>query len=135
MAGSITFESPNSYFGRSRSVIAKCITDASGAVSGINFASQGGQLYSYAVLPTTGVTDLFDLTLKQTYRIKDGTDLSWADILGGQGANLSNSTNGDVIVLSEPAPIIPGSLLEPIIANGGNAQTIYLVFNFWEEVA
>lgn len=133
MAGSVTI-SKNEYFARQRSVICKCTSDASGDVSGTGFQVQGGNLYGITFFPVSGCSDLWDLTATMDKKLDDGTTLQLADVLDGQGANLSNSTNGDHVVLSEPFPLIPNSIITPIIANLGNAQTVYIAFDIWEEV-
>lgn len=132
MAGSLTVQ--ERYFGRQRAMICTCVSDASGNVNAKPFEVQGGNLYAIYVLPVSGVSDLWDLTLTCGIKFDDGTVITFADILSGEGANLSNSTDGDRIVLSEPWAIPPKSILTPVIANLGNAQTVYVIFDIWEEI-
>lgn len=132
MAGSIVVE--ERYFERQRSVICKCTSDSIGNVSGTGFEVQGGNLYGLHYVPVTGVSDAFDLTATMKIPLNNGQSISLADCLGGQGANLSNSTDGDYIVLSEPHPLPPKSILTPTIANLGDTKVVYLIFNIWEEV-
>lgn len=132
MAGSISYNQVS--FGRKRSVIARCTSDASGDVNSLPVYVQGGDLYAFGYVPVSGASDLWDLTLKATYTDRDGNQMEWADILSGDGANLSNSTNGGWVQLSTQFQLIPTMKLQPIVSNLGNVQSVNLVFHFWEEV-
>ena len=132
MAGSMAIN--QEYFGRKRSVVCKCTVDASGGMSGIPFEVQGGELYAFAFVPGAGVTAAWDLVLKAKYRKPDGTTIEWADILGGDGANLSESTNGGNKALSTGFGLLNHMVLEPVISNAGNATVIHIVFYMWEEI-
>ncbi len=129
-----TMEITQEFFGRKRAVVCKCTVDASGDMSGMPFTVQGGELYQFAWVPGAGVTTLFDLTLKAKYRKPDGTIIEWADVLGGQGANLSESTNGGNTALSPGFGLLPGMTLEPILSNAGNATHVHIIFYVWEEI-
>ena len=132
MAGTTVLK--NDHQNRVRTITLKCVSDASGDVSDTPIAYSGGTLYAFDYLPVTGVTDLWDIVVAAKIALPDGTSLTFADILGGSGANLSNSTNGGWVNLSNPKVIPPGSVITPAISNAGNAQTIYLLLHFWEEV-
>jgi hypothetical protein len=136
MAGTVTIN--QEYLGRQRNVVAKCVSDSSGDVSGTPFAVQGGNLYAFKFLPVSGVSDNWDMTVTAKYTYPDGTSIQWADILNGEGADLSNSTKGGWVYLSKPFPLMTsrsgeGMLLTPVISNLGNAQTVHVVFDIWEE--
>lgn len=133
MAGSIT-NKRQEWFGRNRSIVMKCISDAAGAVSGIGDQIQGGSLYAISYLPESGCTDNWDITITAKYNLPSGDSLQWADALGGQGADLSNSTNGDWKYLQKPFPILPGMIITPVIAGLGNAQSVWIVLHIWEEI-
>jgi hypothetical protein len=134
MAGTVTIIS-SEYFGRYRSVLIKCVSDASGDANGVEITDQGGVLASIAYLPVAGCSDEWDLTITMTYTMPDGTSITWADITNGDGADLSNSTDGAPVNMSSPFTILPGSKLTPIVANLGNAKTVYIVMNIWEEIS
>jgi hypothetical protein len=112
----------------------KCVSDASGDVTGHSFKVQGGDVYALTYIPETGCSDDWDVTIKAKYAKQNGDSFEIADILGGQGANLSNSTDGGWVNLSAPFPIVPGSTLTPIVDNLGNAQTVWIILNIWEEI-
>lgn len=113
------------------------VCDASGDVNGITVPVKAGILYAIALDPESGVSDLYDLTIVATWKIvavPAGTvrTIEWADMLGGQGANISNSANGQIIYLTKPFPMSTGTVA-PVITNAGNAQSGTLILYFWEE--
>lgn len=132
MAGSVSIN--QEYFGRKRSIIMKCTSDASGDVNGKGIQVQGGDIYAFSYVPESGCTDEWDITVTAKYTKPNGESIQIADALGGQGADLSNSTDGGWINLQAPFPIIPGTLLTPVLANLGNAQVVTIILHIWEEI-
>ena len=132
MAGSISIKR-NIYDRRIRTMILLCTSDASGDVSGNPIPVPGGTFYNFGYIPVSGASDLWDIVIPMTYPLDDGNSISLADILNGDGANLSNSTNGGWVSLTNPCVAIENSIVTPTISNLGNAQSVYLLLHFWEE--
>ena len=128
MAGSVTKH--NVYANRIRSLVYEWTCDASGDVSGstteVNLP--GGSLYTFLSVPKSGVTDAFDVTMSAKMTLPNGNTVTVADVLGGQGGNLSNSTNGEWEFLNTPFPMMFDTRLALTIANAGNAQSGTLIF-------
>ena len=121
---------------RMKAYTAVCTTDSSGSVSGVDTQFISGIVSSFLVIPESGTTDLWDMTVGVTYKAKDssGTTVSgtFSDILKGQGANLSNSTSGTFVELDDPVPVIDGKL-DITISNAGDTKTIMVIFYVWDE--
>lgn len=110
-------------------------SDASGDCDAESFTFRGGTLVAFWADPESGVSDLYDLVLNAAWAIKAESatrTIDFNDVLEGEGANLSNSANGEYIKLVYPA-LLPSCTLSPIISNAGNAQSGTLDFVFWEE--
>lgn len=108
-----------------RKILLAWTSDASGNVSGTLTPVISGTLARVVFIPGSGGTQpssLYDVTL---------LDESGVDVLGGQGANLSNSTVAQVApgcplkdgtTVSTTAPQMDDRL-ELQVANAGNAKT------------
>ncbi len=105
------------------------VCDASGAVSG-NSLSLAGTLVKVSFKPDAGGTqpsDLYDMTI---------ADEAGVDILGGQGANLSNATATSICpgvpmkdgVTTSTTPGIIFGTITPSITNAGNAKGGTIIF-------
>ena len=133
MAGSATIIS-NKPYGKWRTIVWYWTTDASGDVSGVGTLSiPGGSIHTIMSVPVSGVSDNFVLTLTGKILLDNGTLVSYADLLNGIGAAMSNSTNGESINNTIVAPIPYNVEIAPVIASGGNAQSGYLFLFVWEE--
>jgi len=131
-AGSV--DTDNKIMNRTRVIVWEWTSDASGDVSGEGtVVIPGGHISFFASIPQSGVTDNFDVTVKATRTIDNGNSYEIADVLSGQGANLSNSTDGEPIALSTPCTVGPQTTLELVVANAGNAQSGTFVLTVWEE--
>jgi hypothetical protein len=134
MAGSVDIIS-NDRTDRVRTIILKWTSDASGNVSDVGGVSlPGGTLYAFSQLPGAGVTNEFDLTVPCEIILADGNTITFADALGGEGADLSNSTDGAAVMLSTQFAIPYNAMLELSISNAGNAKSGYIILFVWEEV-
>lgn len=133
MAGSATIIS-NSSYGKWRTIVWEWTSDASGDVSGVGTLSiPGGSVNTILSVPKSGVTDNFDLVITGKMLIDTGVLVSVADLLNGVGADLSNSTNGEVKNVDVVFPIPFNVEIAPVISNAGNAQSGYLFLYIWEE--
>ena len=134
MPGSVTKH--NVYFNKIRSLVYQWTVDASGDMSGtiteVNLP--GGTLYNFISVPGAGVTDAFDVTLSAKMTLPNGNTVTIADVLGGQGANLSNSVNGAWAALSEPFPVMYDTRFALTVDNAGDAKSGTLIFFFWDEI-
>lgn len=132
MAGSAVVE--NKIINRSRTITWEWTSDASGDVSSVDsVVVPGGTASFFHSVPGAGVTDEFDVTVKATRTLDSGNSYSVTDILSGDGANLSNSTDGEGIPLSVPFTLGHQTTLELVIANAGNAKSGTFVLTIWEE--
>lgn len=118
MAGSITVTNADAGSGVTKYSIA-WTSDASGAVSGDNFEIRRGRLLQAKFVPGTTTaqpTDLYDVVVR---------DADGADVLQGQGANLSNSIPSYVSAAwGSGAPLyLEGQALYPVVAGAGNAKS------------
>ena len=100
------------------------LSDASGDVSGTATKKLNGSLLRVVTIPDSGgtqPTDLYDAVLN---------DDNGIDVLGGQGANLSNTTTTDVIpgvplkdgTTTTTAVVIIDDTLTLVVSNAGNAK-------------
>lgn len=111
--------------------------DASGDVTEKTVTVPEGTVYAFAHDPENGVTDDYDVTVGMSYSLKiasAGTlrTVEWADILSGDGANLSNSEDGAVVSLTTPFSI-PESTLTFTVDNAGNATSGTFILYIWRE--
>ena len=132
MAGTIAILE-NSLQDSIRSLIIKCTSDASGDASA-PIPVKGGVIYGFAFLPVTGASDLWDMVVPVKKTLPDGTAITFADLLGGNGADLSNSTNGDWKYLDYPTTIPKNCVITPTISNLGDEKEVYLMFFISEDV-
>ena len=134
MPGSVIKE--NVYANRIRMIVFEWTSDASGDVSGpeaeVNIP--GGSLYAMLAVPKSGVTDNYDVTVSMRKNFQTCTAITIADILGGDGANLSNSTNGQLVLMGKPVPLLPDARLSLVVANAGDAQSGTIVLVIWDEL-
>lgn len=119
MAGSITVTSAVADCGvQAVKYSVDWTSDAAGAVSGNAFDMDGGEILSVTFVPDGGgtqPTDLYDVTL---------LDANNVDILGGLGANLSNSASSRVkpALSTYGRYMIQAGSFTPTITNAGNAK-------------
>jgi hypothetical protein len=117
MAGSITVTASDVGAGITQYSVA-WLSDASGNVSGTSFAVGTGELLQAEFVPDGGgtqPTDAYDLTLLNE---------NSTDVLGGAGANLSNTTRTQSACLTSTYVrrwLVAGDLT-PTVANAGNAK-------------
>lgn len=92
-------------------------SDGSGDVNGIDVLVRAGQIVQVVCSPGgTTPSDLYDVTLT----LEDGG----TDLLGGGGANCSNSTPQVVGVGLADLPVwVPTGNLRPVVANAGASKT------------
>ena len=111
-------------------------SDASGDVSSAgSYNTRGGTLYAFLYDPETGVTDLWDFTLEASWVVlteSSSRTIELVDVTGGDGTNLSNSTDGDYVSLGSPVGL-PSCTLTPTVAGAGNAQSGTIVLLIWNE--
>lgn len=110
-----------------------CTSDASGDVSGNGSYKISGTLMQLQYIPETGCSDNWDLTITGANTITaSGVDATktLADVLQGNGANLSNSTNGGV---ADTLTYLRNTTITPVIANLGNAKSVTLILYVWRE--
>ena len=111
-------------------------SDASGDVNTTTFRMKAGLIFKYAADPEAGVTDAYDFTLPVAWNIATSATttrtIEWADALSGDGANLSNSADGEILDLSIQFPV-PTCVATPTIANAGNAKSGTIIIYIWEE--
>lgn len=132
MAGSAVVE--NKIINRTRTITWEWTSDASGDVSDVgSVVVPGGTVSFLASVPGSGVTDAFDVTIKATRTLESGNSMVIADVLSGDGADLSNSTDGQGVILSTPFTLGHQTTLEPVIAAAGNAKSGTLQLTVWEE--
>ena len=133
MAGSVTIYK-NNRIGNWRMITLKWTSDGSGDVADVGSVNLPRcQINSFLSLPGASVTDEFDLTIPTEIYLPDGSTVSFADMLFGAGADLSNSTNGEVKNLPNPVAIPSNSRIEIKIANAGATKSGHLWLIFWEE--
>lgn len=123
MAGSIEVTEDDLGSGLTHYIIA-WTSDAAGAVSGNNFYMKPGSLRMYGFSPGAGgvqPTSLYDVTVPCVDHA--------VDIVGGGGANLSNTAATHTASLSW----IHGGLFTLTVANAGNAKEG--VVEFWIDKA
>lgn len=133
MAGSATIIS-NEKNGLWRTIVWKWTSDASGAVSGVGqLHIPGGSIHSFWSVPESGVTDDFDVTVPGKFVLKNGDVISVADFLHGTGANLSNSTDGEIKNVDVVLPVGYNTEIYPVVANAGNATSGYFILFIWQE--
>jgi hypothetical protein len=117
-------------------IVFEWTSDASGDVSGpeaeINIP--GGSLYAMLAVPKSGVTDAYDVTVSMRKNFQTCTAIAIADLLSGDGANLSNSTDGQLVLMGQPIPLLPDARLSLVVANAGNAQSGTIVLVIWDEL-
>jgi hypothetical protein len=100
-------------------------SDASGNVSGIPAPTMNGTICKVEFVPGSGgnaPTDQYDVTL---------TDIAGVDVLGGQGANLSNAAASAVVpgvpfkdgTTISTAPCVISDPLTLNVTNAGNAKS------------
>lgn len=110
-------------------------SDASGDMDVGEFQIRGGTLSAFHHDPESGVSDLYDVVVNVEWDVKTESStrtIDFNDALGGQGANLSNSVNGDLVYLIKPWPH-PASKFTVVVSNAGNAQSGTIVLWFWVE--
>jgi hypothetical protein len=117
MAGSIT--TTTSRLGAYTKYSLAWLSDASGNVSANSVSVKTGELIQVTFIPGTGGTqpsDAYDMTI---------ADVNGVDVLGGGGANLSQTT-----ITTVACPIstyfrrhFEEGTLTPSISNAGNAKT------------
>lgn len=117
MAGSITVTSANVGPSLDKYTIA-WVSDGAGAVSGNTFAIGTCELMQVTYKPDGGATqpsDAYDVTM---------TDALGVDVLGGTGANLSQSasTHHVAAVSTYFRRHLEAGNLTPVVANAGNAK-------------
>lgn len=117
MAGSITVTTTQASNAIDKYSIA-WVSDASGDVSANTFAVEAGEIVQVGYIPNGGGTqpsDLYDVTM---------TDANGVDVLGGTGANLSQTTKTVAVpaVSTYFRRTIESGNLTPVVANAGNAK-------------
>jgi len=110
--------------------------DASGDCDAITIRIPSGMIHTIKSLPNAGVTDLFDVKLKASWKIANSATttatVSFADATSGQATDLSNSTDGQTIKLSKVFSM-PSGTIQLIVANAGNATSGTFFFELWRE--
>ena len=121
MAGTLTFTASNVH--RIKKYSISWTSDASGNATA-NTAFLSGTLERINFVPGVGVSDLYDVTIKDS----DGVDV----LLGG-GADLSNVNTTTMIPLISSNKMVVNEKLAIAVSNAGNAKTgtitIYLSRN------
>jgi hypothetical protein len=137
-AGSVKLTSFVSAKGVVQAIVWAWTSDGSGDVSGNDtFTVQGNvKIYGFATDPESGVSADYDIVVPASIIIptESGTrTIEWADVLGGDGADCSNSTDGTVAALTTTFTVVDGTTLDLDISNAGNATSGTFVLFFSEE--
>jgi len=110
--------------------------DASGDCDAVTIRVPAGIIHTIKSDPESGVMDDFDVVLIATWNIAATATttrtIDFADALTGQGTNLSNSVDGEVIRLTRIFSM-PSGELQVVISNAGNATSGTFFFEMWSE--
>jgi len=110
---STTHGSPGRYTAMSTHSFALTSTSG-GAVSGNAKTVSAGKLVQVQIVPGSGVTDLFDLTLLNAAGI---------DLLAGAGADLA-AASAKMLICDPPVVLTTDLTIDAVLANAGNVKTV-----------
>jgi len=133
MAGSATIIK-NKREGSYREIIWKWTSNGSGAVNGVGkIHVPQGTIVGMWSDPGSGVSDNWDVTLPGTVILPNGETTSVTDMLNGNGADLSNSTNGEIVNLDVTLFVPNNTEIGLSITNAGSEVSGYFMLFIWEE--
>lgn len=111
-------------------------SNAAGTVSSNPISLPSGVIFGFQHDPEAGVSNLYDVVLQVSYPIYSAAStvrtIEWADSLGGDGANLSNSADGGNVLLTTPFSM-PDCTADLVITNAGDAQSGTFIIYIWRE--